>query len=366
MKIVHLTVTRQLTAGQAKQLAFEHAASRVLKEADWTTIAVHDGKITQPFMKSVPVLMRGQFRRKLYGWILALRLSRKYDVVMMRHMTFDPFAFIFASLIRNRVSVHHAKEIEELRLIRQGWKGWAASTLERFSGRFAVRRTKMILGVTQEIADYERDLHCPNKPVGSYPNGIDSNSIHLLDDNRRQGEIHAAFMCGTFSSWHGLDKLIDAVDVHEAGGDELPLTIHLVGRLSEEQVDHLKATARRRAVFTCHGPLDEAQYRPILAGCDVGIASLALERKNLTEASTLKVREMLAMGLPVYSGHDDVALPSGKRFVTIVKDIRASDLRNFAVATKNLSRLDIRKESLPHIEKIGSLRKAAQYLTNGL
>lgn len=362
MKIVHLTVTRQLTAGQTKQLAFEHAASSDLQEAEWTTIAVHEGEITQPFMKSVPFLLRGQFLRKLYGWVLALQLSRECDIVMMRHMTFDPFAFIFAPLIRNRVSVHHAKEIEELKLIRQGWKGKAASTLERFSGRFAVRHTKMILGVTQEIADYERDLHCPNKPAGCYPNGIDSNSVRVLDDGRKKDEIHAAFMCGTFSSWHGLDKLIDAVDMHEAGDDDLPLTVHLIGRLSDEQVHQLNATPQRREVFKCHGLLDVEEYRPILTRCDVGIASLALERENLTEGSTLKVREMLAMGLPVYSGHHDVALAPDKPFVAVVKEVSVSDLRNFALETKYMSRHDVRQKSLDRISKATAMKAVVQML----
>lgn len=76
----------------------------------------------------------------------------------MRHMTFDPFALIFAPLIPNRVSIHHAKEIEELRLIRQGWKGRLASVVEKFCGKFSVCKAKMILGVTNEIAEYEENF----------------------------------------------------------------------------------------------------------------------------------------------------------------------------------------------------------------
>ena len=32
-------------------------------------------------------------------------------------------------------------------------------------------------------------------------------------------------------------------------------------------------------------------------------------RNGLTDGCTLKVREMLAMGLPIFSGHKDTALP---------------------------------------------------------
>lgn len=355
MRVVHLTVSRQLTQGQAKQLRFEYDAAKKLEGDEWTTIAYHNGPVTQPYMHRIPLPFRPLFLRQFWGWLVALRLSRSFDVVMMRHMTFDPFAFFFAPLIRNRVSVHHAKEIEELRLIRNGWKGRAASWLERVSGRFSVRRTRMILGVTQEIAEYERDTHAPRKPIGVYPNGIDAAQVTILEDKRKPDEIHAAFICGTFSSWHGLDKLIAAVDAYEPQINDLPLTIHLIGKLSDAQVLEIAATDARRMVFTAYGLLSEAEYRPILEKCDVGIASLAMERKNLREGSTLKVREMLAAGLPVYSGHEDVALPETLGFVKIVENVTLSDIVEFGAKTKEVGRPCVRERSLRRVDKRESM-----------
>jgi hypothetical protein len=266
-------------------------------------------------------------------------------------MTFDPFAFIFARLISNRVSVHHAKEVEELRLIRKGLKGRAASWLELVSGRHSVRRTQMILGVTQEIAEYERDLHAPGKDIGVYPNGVDTTKIPILSDDREQDAVHAAFICGTFSDWHGLDKLISAIDAYHPHPDDPPLNIHLVGKLSDAQISEIEATTARLAVFRKYGILKEAEYRTILAKCDVGISSLAMERQNLYEGSTLKVREMLAMGLAIYSGHIDHALQESDSFVLVTQRPSVQEILLLASKAKEIERNWIRTKSAGRIEK---------------
>lgn len=56
---------------------------------------------------------------------------------------------------------------------------------------------------------------------------------------------------------------------------------------------------------TWHGPLDRAGTLRVLAGADAGIGTLALHRKGLHEACALKVREYLAVGLPVLLANHD-------------------------------------------------------------
>ena len=355
MKILHLNVARHLSPGQTKQLRFEFHAAKQLEVAVWDTLAYHNGPVTEPFVRAIPGLFRSMFMRKLFGWIVALRLSSQYDIVLMRHMTFDPFAPVFGPFIRNRISVHHSKEVAELRLIREGWKGRAASALERFSGRAAARHAVALFGVTREIAEYERDLHSRDKPIGVCPNGINPEHVPVLDDKRDAHAVVAAFICGTFSPWHGLDKLMTAVDAQAGTHHEALPRIHLIGQLSDEQMCQIAATEARRRVFQAHGLMSEEQYRPILAECDVGIASLALERKSLREASTLKVREMLAMGLAVYSGHDDVALPPEEPFVAVVAAPDISGLVAFGMAVKHVPREIVRERSLRRVTKLDSL-----------
>ena len=351
MKVVHLTVVRQLSQGQIKQLRFEYAASLKAGALEWATIAYHDGESTEPFVRQLPFIFRWLFLRSLYGWYVAWRLSKTCDRVLMRHMTFDPFALIFSPFVRGRVSVHHAKEVEELRLIRKGWKGWAASKLESITGRVAAINAVALVGVTKEIAEYERCTRAPDKPIGVYPNGIDPNQVLILKDHRSGDSIQVAFICGTFSAWHGLDKLLAAVDSYDFFEREVPLTIHLIGRLSAVQLGAVSSSDARKKIFKVHGSMTESEYRPILEKCDFGIASLAMERQNLREGSTLKVREMLAMGLAIYSGHEDIALVQDKKFIAVVDDVSVESLIAFGKLVKHVERECVRAESLGLIDK---------------
>lgn len=362
IRVTHLSVVRHLTPGQAKQLSCEIDVGSRIADVRWVTLALQSSTPTSPLSRRIPPLFRPMFLRNLYGWVTALRLSRECDYLLMRHMTFDPFAFIFAPMIRNRVSIHHSKEVDELRLVSTGWKGQAASFLEGLSGRVAVRHARMVAGVTREIAEYERAMYDPNKPVAVYANGVNSESITLLGDRRDRHTTCAAFICGTFADWQALDKLIAAVDAAAEADARPELKIYLIGRLSEKQLQEIAATPSRASVFVNCGFLEELRYRALLDHCHLGIGSLALERANLTEAATLKVREMLAMGLPVYSLHRDGSLPDD--FPHYLNDdmVSISRLVAFARQHDDIGRRQVSEAARPFISKEHEMRRLCDTL----
>lgn len=362
MRIVHLSVCRQFSRGQLNQLQYEHNAAKSLEESEWTTVGYHAGPTSAEFIRTIPFLFRGIFLRNLYGWLVALKFSRSHDIVLMRHMTFDPFALIFAPLIPNRVSIHHAKEVEELRLIRQGWKGRLASVVEQICGKFAVRKAKMILGVTNEIAEYERELRCPLKPTGTYPNGVEVNSINVLTDLRKPDELNVVFICGLFSPWHGLDRLLKALKNGSCVGDSPIVHIHLIGSLSEEQVNQIELVKKFNVRIVKHGVMESHEYHKVMAMADFGIGSLAMDRQNLNEGSTLKIREMLALGLPVYSGHADLALPQSVPWAKVVEEVSLTDLIDFGISVKKIDRMTVREQSSSMIEKSEIMKRTVSAL----
>lgn len=323
---------------------------------------MHYGPSTDSFMKTIPRLFRGKFRRRFYGWIIALSQHKNFDLILIRHQMIDPFAPIFTKLIPNIVSVHHTKESDEILLTRNGWKGNMLARLERVSSRFSIRNSVAVVGVTREIAEYERDTYAPNKPIAVYSNGVDLNSIDLLRDERSKESIEAAFICSSFAEWHGLDKLIIAVDEYTPALNDPKLKIHLIGSLSAAQRHAISATSQRQQVFVPHGTMNVGTYRPLLDRCDFGIASLAIDRKNLGEASTLKVREMLAMGLPVFSGHRDIALPEHENFVMVVNSFVFRDILEFGQVAKRISRKEVRNKSATAIDKRSSMHRISESL----
>lgn len=361
LKIIHLTIVRKLSPGQINQLSYEIESKKRIDGAIWETFSYHNGISNRNWIKRIPFLFQPLFIRNIYGWIKAIYLSKKCDFLLMRHMTFDPFALIFSPFIKNRISIHHSKESFELKLVAPGWRGRAAATLESITGRVAARNALALLGVTGEIAEYECYAHGVKKPVFVYPNGIVPADIRLLEDERRDGEINAAFMCGHFSSWHGLDKLVDAVIKGQSDASETPVIFHLIGILSPEQLQDIAKINNPQAMFKCHGLLAEEHYRKILNRCDIGIASLALERKGLKEASSLKVREMLAMGLPIVSGHRDVVMSDDIADYFVLDEITLQKLRDIAASKKKESRSTVRKRNIDKISKLQAMQRVAEF-----
>lgn len=362
LRIVHITVVRKLSLGQEKQLRWEHAAAVNLDTAHWETLVFQDGPSSAPFVKRVPFLLRGLLLRNLYAWMLVLKLSHKNDIVLMRHISFDPFSFIFAPLISNRIGIHHAKEVEALLVVKKGWKGRCASLLEQLSGRHSVQHALAILAVTNEIAQYQINRVKIHKPVNVYPNGINLNQVKILSDKRVDGEINICFLCGKFSEWQGLDKLIKAVE--DFAVDEVTATvyIHLIGYLSASQIANIQAVNSKKIIFRSYGLLSECEYRPILDKCDFGLASLAIEREGLREASTLKVREMLALGMPVYSNHEDTALDASVPFIKIIKDLDVLEMIEFGMCCKRFERAIIREDSQIRIGKLSAMKMVVNFI----
>ena len=88
-----------------------------------------------------------------------------------------------------------------------------------------------------------------------------------------------------------------------------------------------------------------------------------MHRAKVREGSTLKVREMLGMGLPVYSGHIDTALP--KNFPFYLKGtIKIEEILKFARDAAPFSRNEIRNKSLPYIDKRIYAKKLSKFLIN--
>ena len=360
LRLVHVTLYRELPSGVRKQIMWEYkAAAKLTGGVQWEQLALHGGAPQEAFEKRIPRPFRAMFLRNLYAWLVLWRLRKDYDFLLVRHMPFDPFALIFAPLIRNRVTIHHAKEVLELRLIRGGIAGKLAALLERFSGKVAVASARAVLGVTPELAEYQVQTRAKGKPHFVYANGIDLESVSLLDDARDRSRIEAAFICHTFSAWHGLDRLMDVVSRAASQADEL--VIHLIGGLSEAQKNQIVAQSSCAAVFQVHGLLESEAYRSLLARCDVAIGSLAMDRQNLSQGSTLKVRELLASGLPLFSNHEDSALPQDFTYYS-QQPLSLEALLSFARSMKQHSRQQVRDASAPYLDKATQMQSVANWL----
>ncbi len=76
----------------------------------------------------------------------------------------------------------------------------------------------------------------------------------------------------------------------------------------------------------------------------------------MKEACTLKVREYLNYGIPVYAGHRDAALPEEFPYYKN-GDVNLSDMIHFAEKCRNFSKNEIARSAAKYISKDVLLNK---------
>jgi hypothetical protein len=133
------------------------------------------------------------------------------------------------------------------------------------------------------------------KPACTIANGIDLAAFTPLTAPSNKVP-RLVFIGSPGYPWHGVDKLVDFarrfpdLQLDIVGYDNLPEFVPLPENL------------------TLHGYLSSQEYRNVLARADIAVSSLALHRIQLGEASTLKSRECLALGIPLVIAYEDTDL----------------------------------------------------------
>lgn len=278
------------------------------------------------------------YRRAFHSWLLSE--AQAFDVVMLRH---SPFDALRPSLIEDIpvpvATVHHTLEVPELRLI-GGAAGFARARMEQYFGSRTLSRAAAIIGVTPEICRYEESRASERTPTIVYPNGVfvGDRPEELLDTRGDTPEL--IFVASEFDPWHGLDRLIRAL-----GSSSEPMRVHLVGRVPES----LRRTILRDSRVELHGALGPTEVSQLLGRAWVGLSSFALERKGMTQACSLKVREYLRAGVPVYAGHVDVFAEDSAFYEVGKPDL--ADILRYAWKVRSMSRKDIALAARPYIDK---------------
>lgn len=367
IKIAYLVVMRSFP-GLIAQRRYEREVCSQLEGVIWENFTFLDGLTDSREASPIPGVFRGVLGRKLFAWFWLLKNANRYDFVVVRHMEFDPFALIFARFVRNRITVHHSKEVIELLAIRKDWRGRLASALERLSGRVAVRNACGLMAVTNEVRLFQKSARClpEDFPSHNFPNGIAVNQVAVLKDNRSSESYQIAFVAGTFAPWHGLDVLLEVIESFDKLKWRIAdITLHLIGSVPHDYDEQIRRINDGYSPFCIlvHGRKEQAEYRQLLDRCDGAIGSLAMHRIELTEGSTLKVREMLALGLPVFSGHVDTAIPKDFPYMKVASgEWNLLTLIDFLERHRKTSREEVRQAATPYIDKMSIMTSAAEFL----
>lgn len=230
--------------------------------------------------------------------------SDTYDLILWRY----PRASFQLALRmwRSKTGVvfqHHTMELHEIvskpPSLNRHYLLWS----ERLFSRFALKRARGIVGVTSEITQYEvARSGNPHLAACTVTNGIDTRSMPLRSPPDFDGQhLVLLMLIGSAVSWHGQDRVIRGLADYRGG---VRISLVIVGSSSARDVqlvEDLGVQDLVEFVGVSTGPALDLLFDR----AHLGVASLAIHRKGLTQAAPLKTREYAARGLPIILGYRD-------------------------------------------------------------
>lgn len=365
MKVLHVAMARVPSSGIVRQMQGEQQAAAesslpwvvhvfVPNESPQLINDVHGVQsgavpvlVTDPNLKNTWL----SFRLFFFKWLL--EKEKEFDFVLLRYSSYDPLQYWYLSKTTKPVYlVHHTLEGPEL-MLEKGFANKIKAFAEMAIGPFSMRKAIGQVGVTQEILDYEQKRSRTTKATGFvYPNGLKIDEEMLAQDGRSKDVPRLLFVASDFFPWHGLDLLLSSVAKSNRN-----FRLDVVGHVSE--TDKLYAAKDERVFLHGHLPIEE--IKKLAAQADLGISSFALDRKKMGQACTLKVREYLSMGLPVYSGHDDVFPASFDFYKNDVCDIDV--VCSYAIKMKSVPRSKVVAAAKELIDKKLLLQKLYEQIS---
>lgn len=350
MRVLHAAVSMNPSTGVLQQMEWELASARELG-LDWDVTLHTIKKVNSGIVYDVTCKFKNRLLKyiylkyRFYKWLL--NNEQHYDLILLRHSVHDIFEMLLSKVIGNKlITVHHTLEIEELSGSR--FLGNICAFAEKYIGSVTLNNVFGVIAVTNEILNYELSRSNRRESLQKYlyPNGIHLPITNPLNCSR--GDVpEIIFVASYFSNWHGLDLLIDCANKSLAD-----CKIHIVGSVSDEDYERLACDPR----FVVHGELNQAQISTITNFAWVGLSSFALFRKGMEEACTLKVREYLGSGIPVYAGHKDISFPNS--FIYYKNGpLDLDSIIAYAISVRHVSRAEVIAKSSEFISKTSNVSR---------
>jgi len=331
MNVLHISSFNSVAKnlGVLRQMEIEAGAAKAL-DLNWDVVVFSgfEKDIDSEFVRFYPRFAKLRIIKRLLLALFIIKCSRHYDVILLRYSPVDfflPFVKILSEKHSKILLVFHTKDKIALAGAFSGLRRRVFVRLEDIISRVSVRVFDGYVGVTNDILRfYSNRIGNHDKPVFVYPNGIEICAER--DCAKKQvasGVINAIFVASKFFVWNGLDDILfsfNSFDFQRLDMLGKTLKIHIVGDLDSNfgvDVPGILRNGKHEIVF--HGLQTKEELSYLMGISDFGIGAFNLGIAGLEEACTLKVREYLSEGLPVYSGHVDVSIPKDFQYYRIGK-----------------------------------------------
>lgn len=239
-----------------------------------------------------------------YRCVRKLPLS-EYDAIILRYDKADASGIRLARLMPV-FTEHHTDERTELFSEAKASRSiffkifkWLRASLEAYYGGPMLRSVRGIIAISDDVRNIQEQKAGRPLNAAVVPNGIGVGETPFSRFKPFDGTtLHLVFPASHFNPYHGLDRLLASMDAYNG---PVTLELHLVGNF-----DHSRLIRHRCVNY--HGQLSEPDYERLMAEMNLGVSTLAVYRRNLTDPAALKTREFMARGLPFIIGYSDVDL----------------------------------------------------------
>ncbi len=234
-----------------------------------------------------------------------LNLSNRYG----KHILFEHNTIEHAEMLLLQRS-HFSRQPFSLR---PGYLRYAMNTLvlrsteeSRLGGQI-LKKVKGGVCVSQEIMRYERSRHSHYKTC-VIANGADVAPADDYASPELDNELRVVMLIGSEAIWHGYERLIRSLQ-----NAVLSKRVRLL-LVGIEKPSNFNWSENSQNKVEWLGRKSKAEVAGILYNCHLAVGTLALYKKSMQEASPLKVRECLFMGLPMILGYYDTDVTADNRF----------------------------------------------------
>jgi len=218
-------------------------------------------------------------------------LSFDPDVVYVRNTFYQPFIGRLLRKIPSVIEVNTIEKSEYILLAKKSVKYMIVLPYFLLTWKKLLNKSQGICAVSYEIGRLLKNQN-PLFRIKIIPNSIQlKEKIVKLKESKLLPQM--VFIGTANQPWNGIDILIEI-----AARTVDKLEFHVIGMINETSVP---------SNITFHGEMNKEEYSEIIKKSDIGIGTLALDRKGMIEASPLKIREYLSFGLPIIINYIDTA-----------------------------------------------------------
>lgn len=273
------------------------------------------------------------------------------DVVYLRYELYYPALAALAGELPVVVEVN-SDDVNEYRIAQSRMRYW----YNRLTRGWLLHRVRGMVFVTGELARHP-SFASYQKPSMVIGNGIDLSRVRLLPPATGTTP-RLVFIGSTAQAWYGVDKVV-----------------RLARRLPAWRFDLIGVSSAELPALppnvTAHGVLDARRYETLMAEAHAAVGSLAYHRVGMHEASTLKVREYLASGIPVILGCPDTDFPASEAFLLVLPNTEHNVERSLEAIKAFVARIKgtrVPRERIVHLDvrikeasRIAFLREVAGF-----